>query len=175
MSQPLKPVEIAEEEILAVARIGALMALRTAPTPIKRQAEDVFQEACIGALKAARRFKSDGGAQFATYAAWAARGKAVDMYRRGKYPKEHAELDPRMVGEAPEVPSAASQQLVKALGMLPDPQGRIIALVHLEGCRRREVAEVLEISLFAVERCYVDGMRALKAYFLPRFRLADLL
>jgi RNA polymerase sigma factor (sigma-70 family) len=173
LSPPDAP-EIPAEEILEAARMGKVLALRRAPAAIKRDAEDVFQEACLGALRAKAKYRHGSPAKFVTFAVPFARGKAIDSYRRGKYPRQHETLDPRLP-ERSSGPAPESRFIVQALSTLPDPQGRIIALVFWEELEQREIADLLGMGASSVGKHYLAGMRTLRTIIASRFNLSDLL
>lgn len=154
------------------------MALRRAPTATKRDSEDVFQEACLGAVKAAGKFRSDGGAAFKTYAGRASFGAAVDSFRRGKYPRVHEPLGPRtneIPAEAAKPKTDAIRALSNALRELDPPQPQIIILLHFREWSRKEVAAELGMSLQRVTLLHDQAMGFLRSYLPRRYKLRDLL
>lgn len=173
LSSPDAP-EVPVEDVLGAARMGKVLALRRAPASVKRDAEDVFQEACLGALRAKAKYRHGSAAKFITFAVPFARGKAIDSYRRGKYPRQYETLDPRLPDQS-SAPAPESRIIVQALSTLPDPQGRIIALVFWEELEQREIADLLGMGASSVGKHYLAGMKALRATIASRFELADLL
>lgn len=164
---------VTDEEIVTVARIAALMAIRRAPAVTRRESvEDVGQEAALGAVKAARRYQSDSGAGYATYASRVAFGSAVDSFRRKNYPKPTEMLSQTHAAASPE--GRAAPVVGRLLAELPSPQRIVIVLIYRDDLTQREIGERMGISVRRVVELRDQAFRALRDYLLPRYDLREL-
>ena len=133
------------------------------------EAEDVTQEAMLRLWKIAPEWRS-GEARVSTWLYRVATNLCTDRLRKRKYSSD---------AEVPEVedgkPSADSQledaertsALDKALNSLPDNQRMAVTLRHLEERSNPDIAEIMAITVEAVESLIARGKRGLKQ------RLAD--
>ena len=133
------------------------------------EAEDVTQEAMLRLWKIAPEWRS-GEARVSTWLYRVATNLCTDRLRKRKYSSD---------AEVPEVedgkPSAVSQledaertsALDKALNSLPDNQRMAVTLRHLEERSNPDIAEIMAITVEAVESLIARGKRGLKQ------RLAD--
>ncbi len=72
----------------------------SAKLPSSVQTDDLVQAGMIGLLEAARNFKADRGASFATYAGIRIRGAMVDEVRRGDWAPRSVHRHARRIAEA---------------------------------------------------------------------------
>lgn len=129
------------------------------------EAEDVTQEAMLRLWRIAPEWRQ-GEAQVTTWLYRVVRNLCTDRLRRKR---------PLGLDAAPEVeddhPGVVAQMqaadrakaLDGALSRLPDRQREAVVLRHLEGLSNPEIAEVMEISVEAVESLTARGKRALAA------------
>lgn len=129
------------------------------------EAEDVTQEALLRLWRIAPDWRRDE-AQVSTWLYRVARNLCTDRLRRKR---------PLGLDAAPEVeddrPGALARlqaaerakALDRALSRLPDRQREAVVLRHIEGLTNPEIAEVMEISVEAVESLTARGKRALTA------------
>jgi len=129
------------------------------------EAEDVVQEAMMRLWKMAPDW-TPGGAKVTTWVFRVASNLCTDRLRK----KRSVGLD-----EAPEVaddaPGAEAQMMAAermaaldaGLQQLPDRQRQAVVLRHIEGMTNPEIAEILDISVEAVESLTARGKRALAA------------
>ncbi|WP_112324069.1 sigma-70 family RNA polymerase sigma factor [Oceanibium sediminis] len=133
------------------------------------EAEEIAQEAMMRLWKIAPDWRA-GEALISTWLYRVATNLCTDRLRRvrpGPLPEGH---DP-----ADESPSVAERlhtrqraaALEAALETLPDRQRVAITLRHLEERSNPEIAEVMDISVEAVESLLSRGRRALKAALAP--------
>lgn len=137
----------------------------------RAEAEDVAQEAMIRLWKIAPEWQQDK-AKVTTWLYRVVSNLCTDKLRARK---NHTPLDlapdpedPAM--SAPEVLQDAARKtaLSDALAELPERQSQAVALRHLEGCSNPEIAEIMDISVEAVESLVSRGKRALAAALSPR-------
>jgi RNA polymerase sigma-70 factor (ECF subfamily) len=143
-----------------LARIVAL-ASRTLADPA--EAEDVAQEAFLRLWRFAPRWRPDE-ARVGTWLHRVALNLCLD--RRARKREELGE-PPAAVDPAPG-PARALQQremadhVRAALDRLPDAQRNAIALCHYQGMRNIEAAEVMGVSVEALESLLARGRRKLR-------------
>ncbi len=138
----------------------------------RAEAEDVTQEAMLRLWKIAPEWR-DMGAAPATWTWRVAANLCTDrLRRRRRQAPLEPEMEPaddrpgneeRMQGEA------RSRALQAALAELPERQRLAVILRHIEGRANPEIAEVLDISVEAVESLTARGKRAL-AKALARYK-----
>ena len=134
------------------------------------EAEDVAQEAMLRLWKIAPDWRQ-GEAKITTWLYQVVSNLCTDRLRK----KHGVGLD--AVPEPEDTRPSAAQGLVEAeraaalaaaLTELPDRQRQAVVLRHLEGASNPEIAQVLEISVEAVESLTARGLRALKAALAAR-------
>jgi RNA polymerase sigma factor (sigma-70 family) len=118
-------------------------------------AEDVFQETFISALRAYERMD---GRHPRAWVMTIARRKAIDHHRaRARRPEPRAEV--------PEIPVAddrPDREIWKAVDGLPDGQRAAVALRYGADMAYGEIAAALETSEDAARRRVADGLRSLR-------------
>ena len=156
------------------ARAARILVLRLTPwvlayaarlTGDRAEAEDVAQEAMLRLWRIAPEWRS-GEARVTTWLYRVVTNLCTDRLRR----RRGTGLDslPEPADEAPGVEArmqdeARAQALEAALARLPDRQREAVVLRHLEGLANPEIAEIMEISVEAVESLTARGKRALAA------------
>ena len=159
---------------------GRDLALRLAPRVLaqavrmlgdRAEAEDVTQEAMIRLWKVAPDWRQ-GEARVTTWLYRVTANLCTDRLRRRRraVPLE-AVAEPE--DDRPDVPdrmmgAARQTALADALAELPDRQAQAVALRHLEGLANPEIAEIMDISVEAVESLTARGKRALAALLAHR-------
>ena len=134
------------------------------------EAEDVVQESFLRLWKQAANWRP-GGAKFSTWLYRVALNQCYDRLRRKPIQGLDAAGDIQDSAPDPEsalVASGLSARVTKAIAELPVRQRAAIVLCHLEDCGNIEAAEILGISVEALESLLARGRRAL------RERLKDL-
>jgi RNA polymerase sigma-70 factor (ECF subfamily) len=131
----------------------------------RAEAEDVTQEAMLRLWKMAPDWRS-GEAKVSTWLYRVVTNLCTDRLRRTRG------VDIDAVPEPEDDQPAAGERLQqatrmaaldKALATLPDRQREAVVLRHIEGLSNPEIAEILDISVEAVESLTARGKRALAA------------
>lgn len=130
----------------------------------RAEAEDVAQEAMLRLWRVAADWTT-GGAKVSTWLYRVTANLTVDrLRRRGRAVGLDESAEP--VDDSP----GAEEMLIRAdrmaaldgaLAQLPERQRQAVVLRHIEGVSNPEIAEVLEISIEAVESLTSRGKRAL--------------
>jgi len=134
------------------------------------EAEDVTQEAMLRLWKVAGDWRS-GEAKPATWLFRVATNLCLDRLRRkGNVALEEVAepADPHPGAEAGLQDTDRAEALEAALHGLPDRQRQAVVLRHLEGLSNPEIAQVMDISVEAVESLTARGKRALAQSLAPR-------
>ena len=151
-SDPFKRVEGSEAELVRSAQAGSaeafegLFALhwtrayRAAWLVVHdaAAAEDIAQEAFISALGALDRF--DRRRPFGPWLAKIVVNRAIDHTRARRL---HAVPTPGLAAAAPPAPEGWSEELVRALGVLPVEQRAVVVMRHALGYTPGEIAKAL--------------------------------
>lgn len=130
----------------------------------RAEAEDVTQEALIRMWRIAPKWRQDE-AQVSTWLFRVTANLSTDRLRKRK---RNVGIDSIAEPESG-APSVAQQlqdrsrheALSEALASLPERQAQAVALRHLEGLGNPEIAEIMDISVEAVESLTARGKRAL--------------
>ena len=133
----------------------------------RADAEDVAQEAMLRLWRAAADWQPDGAARPATWLYRVTANLVVDRLRRGGrsvgLDDPDTLLDERDTAEAGLIQQGRMAALDAALARLPERQRQAVVLRHIEGLANPEIAEILEVSVEAVESLTARGKRALAA------------
>jgi RNA polymerase sigma-70 factor (ECF subfamily) len=131
----------------------------------RAEAEDVAQDAMLRLWRVAPQWRA-GEAKISTWLYRVASNLCTDRLRKSR---------PRGLDDAPEVEDGAvsvvsrliaadrTRALDTALVALPDRQRQAVVLRHLEGLGNPEIAEVMDMSVEAVESLVARGKRNLAA------------
>lgn len=126
----------------------------------RAEAEDVTQETFLRLLAKADRWRPGG----ATLRAWLYRvavNLCVDRLRARRAAPLHAATD-EVSFELAEGPLDRKLRVRKALDGLPERQKTALVLVHYEGFTNREAAELLDVSVDALESLLARARRTLR-------------
>lgn len=137
----------------------------------RAEAEDVAQEAMVRLWRIAPDWRQ-GEARVSTWLYRVTANLCMDRLRRRR---QTVSLD-GVTDPADDAASVAEQMqgqarmsaLSAALAVLPDRQAQAVALRHLEGRGNPEIAEIMDISVEAVESLTARGKRALAAILAGR-------
>lgn len=129
----------------------------------RAEAEDVTQEAMLRLWKQAPKWRT-GEAKISTWLYTVATNLCTDRLRKRRSVDIDAIEEP-----ADDTPSAVdgliqadrATALQEALNSLPERQRAAVALRHLEGASNPEIADILDISVEAVESLTARGKKAL--------------
>ena len=137
----------------------------------RAEAEDVAQEAMLRLWKVAPQWEA-GRAQVTTWLYHVVANLCTDRLRKRKRSVDYDNA-PEQIDETPSVQSQLEGRermtaLREALNMLPDRQREAVTLRHLEGLQNPEIAQIMNISVEAVESLTARGNRSLKPALAPK-------
>lgn len=160
---------------LVARHLPRATALAARITGIRSDAEEIVQEAFLRTWIKAPEWESQaeatGGARFTTWFTRVLVNLCIDRRRRPQpLPIEAAE---HVASTAPEGLETVAQRetstrVLAALGTLPDRQRAALTLCHWDGRSNIEAAEILDVTVGALESLLVRARRTL------RVALADL-
>jgi RNA polymerase sigma-70 factor (ECF subfamily) len=132
------------------------------------EAEDIAQETFIRLMGKAADWDADGTASLKTWLYRVAINLCIDRRRR---------VVPTPVDTLPETPTGGPAEVdghydrarwvARAVGRLPERQRAVLALVYYQGMSNGEAAEMLKLSVEAVESLLARARRALRATLEP--------
>ena len=132
----------------------------------RAEAEDVAQEAMLRLWRIAPEWRQ-GEAKVTTWLFRVVANLCTDRLRRsGRGVALEAVPEPEDEARGPYESmqeAARADALQEALNVLPERQRQAVVLRHIEGLANPEIAEVMEISVEAVESLTARGKRALSA------------
>ena len=157
--------EPAAVRAFVAAKLPRMLALATRLLGDRVEAEDVAQEVFVRCWRQAPLWKP-GAAKFDTWMHKVAVNLCYDRLRK----RRETLMDelPERVDEGPApdaglVSSDTSLAVNTALAALPDRQREAIVLVHYQALGNIEAADILDISVEALESLLSRGRRALRA------------
>jgi len=134
-------------------------------------AEDAVQETFLRLWKNAHRWKPQG-AKFETWLYRVAMNYCLDQLRKsGREIAEDAAPESVDPADGPADALFASEKrsmIDDALGALPDRQRLVITLCHFQEMSNIEAAEIMEISVEAVESLLARARRSLRDRLAPK-------
>jgi RNA polymerase sigma-70 factor (ECF subfamily) len=157
-------------ERLYDAYAGSVHALALRVTDDESLAQDAVQDAFLAFWRLPEAFDPTRGS-IHTFLMTLVHRRAVDIIRReGRQRRQRIpeavlldlpDHDPGPA-EMSELRARAGQ-VHRALGEIPEPQRRIVALAYFEGRSQREIAAITDTPLGTVKTRMVAGVRALRA------------
>jgi len=161
------------------ARASTLLTDRLAPRVLgfatrlmgdRADAEDITQEAMLRLWKMAPEWRQ-GDAKVSTWLFRVTKNLCTDRLRKRRSVGLDEAAEP-----ADDTPSVEARMMSAdrlsalewGLTQLPERQRSAVILRHIEGLSNPEIAEVLEISVEAVESLTARGKRALAGHLAPR-------
>jgi RNA polymerase sigma factor (sigma-70 family) len=155
----------AAAQLLVVRHLAKLLSLARRMLGDAAEAEDAVQDTFLKLWTHAARWQP-GAARFETWLYRVALNQCYDRLRR----KSHAPLD---TAPDPADPAPGPERLVEnaalavalqaALDALPERQRAAILLCHYEGRGNADAAEILGVSVEAMESLLARGRRTLRA------------
>ncbi len=133
----------------------------------RAEAEDVTQDALMRLWKVAPNWQA-GSAKPSTWLFTVTANLCTDRLRRKGRQGVDIDAIPEPEDDAPRAEHVLQEQariaaLESALQSLPDGQRQAVVLRHIEGLGNPEIAEIMDISVRAVESLTARGKRALAA------------
>ena len=159
--------EVGAARLLTARLLPRVLSHATRVLGSRAEAEDVAQEAMLRLWRAAADWHADGPARPGTWLYRVTANLSVDRIR-ARARSLPLEAAPEPADETPG-PAAAMDEakrlaaLDHALQDLPERQRQAVVLRHIEGLANPEIAEILDISVEAVESLTARGRRALAA------------
>jgi RNA polymerase sigma-70 factor (ECF subfamily) len=134
----------------------------------RADAEDIVQDAFFRVWSSARRWHPSGP-RFSTWLHRVVLNLCLDLHRRRRH-RRHDDLDaaaevpdPRPGVETRLADRAQRRALAAAVRQLPDRQRTALALTYAGGLSNADVAEIMDISVGAVESLLVRARRDLRS------------
>ncbi|MED5548921.1 MAG: RNA polymerase sigma factor [Pseudomonadota bacterium] len=129
------------------------------------EAEDIAQETFIRVWKAAPRWQA-GSARVSTWMCRIAINLCYDRLRRRR--EVVTDTPPEQVDETPDAETAMTRaqsgdRIAAAMAQLPDRQRQALELVHFQDMSNIDAADIMSVSVEAVESLLARGRRKLKA------------
>jgi RNA polymerase sigma factor (sigma-70 family) len=160
--------------VLALRHTGRVLALATRLLGDLAEAEDVAQEAMMRLWKIAPEWRQ-GEAKVSTWLYRVASNLCTDRLRKysGKRRMEDIDAVAEPMDQAPSVEADLigrdrAAALQGALENLPKRQREAVTLRYLQELTNPEVAEIMDVSVEAVESLISRGKRALAVSLTPR-------
>jgi RNA polymerase sigma-70 factor (ECF subfamily) len=154
----------AAAQLLMARHLPKMLALARRMLSDTAEADDAVQDAFMQLWTHAARWEP-GRAKFATWLYRVTLNKCYDRLRRrptAPLDAAAAVADPAPGPEAHLQNAAVSAQIEAALTELPERQRAAIQLCHYQGCGNIEAAEILGISVEALESLLARGRRTLR-------------
>jgi len=150
--------------VLVESHLAHVLAVARRMLGDQAEAEDVAQDTFMRAWKAAERWEP-GRAKVSTWLHRIAMNQCLDRLRKKKPEPLDPDYDAASDDPDPEI-QLQQQQMARrvegAIQALPDRQRAAIVLSHYQGLSNPEAAEILAVSVDALESLLSRGRRALK-------------
>ncbi|WP_454882938.1 RNA polymerase sigma factor [Sphingomonas oryzagri] len=156
--------------LLVNAKLPRLLALARRMLGDAAEAEDVAQEAFVRAWRQASRWRP-GAARFDTWLHTVTLNLCRDRLRRRRertMPELPEQADPSPSADTTMDETARGRAVQSAIAALPERQREAILLVHYQELSNIAAADVMEISVDALESLLARGRRSLRATFAAR-------
>ncbi|WP_347834933.1 RNA polymerase sigma factor [uncultured Planktomarina sp.] len=136
----------------------------------RAEAEDITQDSLLRLWHAAPDWQA-GQAKVTTWLYRVTSNLCIDKMRKRK--RQSSDAVPEMPDDGPDMERrlqdrARAQALRAALGGLPERQKQAMTLRHLEGLSNPDVAQIMQISVEAVESLMSRGKRSLADALAPQ-------
>jgi len=154
--------------MLMQRHLPAALALASRMSGRPEDAEEIAQDAFLKVWVHAARWQADGQARFPTWLYRVVYNLSIDRKRLKPFVALEEEDDTVDTGpDGAEIfeRGEAERVLHGGLASLPDRQRAAVSLCYLGEASMAEAAEIMGLSVSAVESLLVRGRRALKAHF----------
>lgn len=160
----------AAARLLVRAKLPRVLGLATRVLGDRGDAEEVAQETFLRVWRQAAAWKP-GAAKFDTWLHTVALNLCRDRLRRRR-PIVGDELpdiaDPSPDAESGMIEAERGRRVAAAVAALPERQREAIALVHYQDCSGQEAADIMEVSVDALESLLARARRTLRARLNPQ-------
>ncbi len=130
-------------------------------------AEDAIQETFLRVWSNAHQWQP-GKAKVSTWLHTIAHNICIDYLRKDKAPLQETLSEDQNPGKQLDNDAyATSKQVIKALETLPESQRTGIVLCYYQGLSNKDAAQVIGVSVPALESLLARGRRSLKKALLP--------
>ncbi|CAA7612235.1 RNA polymerase sigma factor [Candidatus Terasakiella magnetica] len=148
-----------------------MLALATRITRNADDADEIVQEVFLKVWATASKWRPDGKAKFATWLYRVVLNACLDRGRRKSFsPLEDAGDPPDPAPAGLDVAMARQRDgvLAEIMGEMPPRQRQALSLYYFSDLSAPQAADVLDLSVSALEALLVRGKRTLKAALLRR-------
>jgi RNA polymerase sigma-70 factor (ECF subfamily) len=153
--------ELVDKHLLPLARFATRM------LGSRSMAEDATQETFLKVWSNAHQWRS-GKAKVSTWLHTIAHNICIDQIRKDKSPLQETWSDDHNTdGQLDDDRSAMSKQIFSALNLLAESQRTAIVLCYYQGLSNKDAAQVIGVSVPALESLLARGRRSLKKVLLP--------
>ncbi|MBT7612572.1 MAG: RNA polymerase sigma factor [Rhodospirillaceae bacterium] len=150
--------------VLAARHLARCIAIAYRTLGDRQDAEDISHDAMLRVWRHAPKWKT-GGAQFTTWLYRVVVNLCIDRTRRvkptaGEVPEDLSDGKPDAADTLES--NQTADQVREAVMALPDRQKEALVLCFFEGVSNAEAAEILEVSVGALEQLLVRARRSLR-------------
>ncbi len=150
--------------MLVERHLGAVVGFACTVLGDRSEAEDIAQETFVRLMRKAPDWRP-GGAKLRTRLFRVATNLSTDRWRKARRARQDWRVPPSPddFGEGDVIrPLDQARAVRSALRALPERQRVAIALVHYRGLANREAADILGVSVDALETLLARGRRAIR-------------
>lgn len=156
-------------QLLVQRHLGRIVGFAHRTLGSRSDAEDVAQDVFLRLWASAPRWKV-GSARFSTWLYRVAMNVCLDRLAKKRELPDTDVPEPIDDGPEPSVAVHASEvarHVTAAVAALPDAQRIAVTLCHYQGLRNVEAADVMGVSVEALESLLARGRRAIRARLRP--------
>lgn len=148
---------------LVERHLGGFLAFASRLSGDRAEAEDILQEAFLRLWKNAVRWDPGRNVRFTTWFYRIVMNLSIDAHRRRKPVSDFGEADDVVCADPLPDEMASYRQMAdataQALKRLPERQRIALTLCYLQGMGNREAAQVMDVTIGAIESLLIRGRR----------------